>query len=347
MSTITTIQGTDVISTSRTTINDNFSALNTDKIETSVIDTDTALAANSDAKLPSQKAVKAYVDTLGNVNASTTARGIVEEATASETALGTAAGATGARLFINPSSLWTIGEIKWVAFSTVPTGWLECDGSAVSRSTYANLFTAISTTFGVGDGSTTFNLPDAKGRAFIGKGATAFTTTFLHTDVDTGADTIAVPSNTSLYTGTKIRLTTTGTLPTGLSLATDYYVIRISATSIKLATSRQNALGSSTVVGASSTPVPINITGQGSGTNTITVQDLTTRTLGERGGEETHTQKLEELVAHSHTQIADEGSSSGSGGSPQDSPNPTESTGGSTPFNIMQPYLGLMAIIKY
>jgi len=47
--------------------------------------------------------------------------------------------------------------------SPVPTGWLECSGSAVSRTTYANLFAAIGTTWGVGDGSTTFNLPDLRG----------------------------------------------------------------------------------------------------------------------------------------------------------------------------------------
>lgn len=104
MSTITNIAAGDLITNSRTDINTNFSNLNADKIETSVIDTDTALAANSDAKIPSQKAVKAYVDTLGNVNASTTSRGIVEEATVAEINTGTAAGGTGARLFINPSS---------------------------------------------------------------------------------------------------------------------------------------------------------------------------------------------------------------------------------------------------
>lgn len=46
---------------------------------------------------------------------------------------------------------------------TVPPGWLECDGSAVSRSQYADLFAAIGTTYGAGDGSTTFNLPDYRG----------------------------------------------------------------------------------------------------------------------------------------------------------------------------------------
>ena len=46
---------------------------------------------------------------------------------------------------------------------TVPTGWLVCDGQAVSRTTYATLFAYLSTTYGIGDGSTTFNLPDLRG----------------------------------------------------------------------------------------------------------------------------------------------------------------------------------------
>lgn len=63
-----------------------------------------------------------------------------------------------------------IGELKQFAKGTLPTGWLECDGAAVSRTTYASLFAAIGTTFGVGDGSTTFNLPDARNRATVGRG---------------------------------------------------------------------------------------------------------------------------------------------------------------------------------
>lgn len=52
------------------------------------------------------------------------------------------------------------GMIKPFAGTTVPTGYLLCDGSAVSRTTYADLFAAIGTTYGSGDGSTTFNLPN-------------------------------------------------------------------------------------------------------------------------------------------------------------------------------------------
>ncbi len=102
MSTINTILGTDVIANSRTVINTNFSNLNTDKIETSTLDTDTALTANSDSKIATQKAVKAYVDSGGQQNASTTVRGLVEEATQAELTAGTQSGGTGARLFVNP-----------------------------------------------------------------------------------------------------------------------------------------------------------------------------------------------------------------------------------------------------
>ena len=51
---------------------------------------------------------------------------------------------------------------------TVPTGYLECDGSAISRVTYATLFAAVAVLHGVGDGSTTFNLPDLRGEFIRG-----------------------------------------------------------------------------------------------------------------------------------------------------------------------------------
>ena len=56
------------------------------------------------------------------------------------------------------------GSVFSFATTTPPSGYLECNGAAVSRSTYATLFSAISTTWGVGDGSSTFNLPDLRGQ---------------------------------------------------------------------------------------------------------------------------------------------------------------------------------------
>lgn len=63
-----------------------------------------------------------------------------------------------------------IGTINTSVVATVPTGFLYCDGSAVSRSIYAGLFLAIGTTYGAGDGSTTYNLPNFKGCFLRGSG---------------------------------------------------------------------------------------------------------------------------------------------------------------------------------
>lgn len=52
------------------------------------------------------------------------------------------------------------GDIRFTANAALPTGWLLCDASNVSRSTYARLFAVIGETFGAGDGSTTFTLPN-------------------------------------------------------------------------------------------------------------------------------------------------------------------------------------------
>ena len=60
------------------------------------------------------------------------------------------------------------GQIMLFAANSPPTGYLEADGSAVSRTTYATLFAAIGTTFGSGDGSSTFNIPDLRGEFIRG-----------------------------------------------------------------------------------------------------------------------------------------------------------------------------------
>ena len=65
-----------------------------------------------------------------------------------------------------------VGTIIDFGGTAAPANFLNCDGSAVSRTTYAGLFAAISTTWGVGDGSTTFNLPDFRRRTAMGSGGT-------------------------------------------------------------------------------------------------------------------------------------------------------------------------------
>ena len=66
----------------------------------------------------------------------------------------------------------TVGMISAFGVATAPTGWIICNGAAIARSgTYATLFAVISTAWGVGDGSSTFNLPDLRGAFLRGTGA--------------------------------------------------------------------------------------------------------------------------------------------------------------------------------
>lgn len=61
-----------------------------------------------------------------------------------------------------------IGSIQAYGGSSAPWGWLLCQGQAISRTTYAELFNVIGTSFGSGDGSTTFNIPDLRGKTLVG-----------------------------------------------------------------------------------------------------------------------------------------------------------------------------------
>jgi len=74
---------------------------------------------------------------------------------------------------VDLNDIQPLGTIQpWAApsASPIPNGWALCDGQAISRTTFSDLFTLISTTYGVGDGSTTFNVPDLRGRTGIGLG---------------------------------------------------------------------------------------------------------------------------------------------------------------------------------
>lgn len=68
------------------------------------------------------------------------------------------------------NALVPVGAVMPFAMNSVPAGWLAADGSAVSRTTYATLFSVIGTLGGAGDGSTTFNLPDLRGIFVRGSG---------------------------------------------------------------------------------------------------------------------------------------------------------------------------------
>jgi microcystin-dependent protein len=84
-----------------------------------------------------------------------------------------------------------VGTIAPYGGNTAPAGWLLCDGSAVSRTTYVDLFNAIGITFGSGNGTTTFNLPNLQGKAPFGLGAAPYNTLGA-----TGGGVTATPSLT-------------------------------------------------------------------------------------------------------------------------------------------------------
>ena len=84
--------------------------------------------------------------------------------------------------------------VPWGSAS-IPNGFLECNGQAVSRSTYAALFAVVSTTYGVGDGTTTFNVPDLTDRTVVNKSNTK---NLAQTG---GANTVTPTGNISGSTG--------------------------------------------------------------------------------------------------------------------------------------------------
>ena len=97
-----------------------------------------------------------------------------------------------------------VGTILAHAANTPPTGFLECNGSNISRSTYATLFSTISTTFGVGDGSSTFALPDLRGqfiRGWANTGSTDASRVFGSTQTDQNKNHTHTTDSTSLTGG--------------------------------------------------------------------------------------------------------------------------------------------------
>jgi microcystin-dependent protein len=103
------------------------------------------------------------------------------------------------------SGAWTSSYVDML----ITKGWLRCDGTAVSRTTYADLFAAIGTGFGVGDGSTTFNLPLTTDKYQVGAGATAIgslvganTHTHAHTHTSAGHVHTHATTHTHAHSGT-------------------------------------------------------------------------------------------------------------------------------------------------
>lgn len=243
-----------------------------------------------------------------------------------------------------------IGEIVDHAGSTLPGDCLAIDQN-VLRATYPALFNEIGTAFGVGDGSTTFGLFVGAGRVLIAAGTGTIAEAVAAGSVTTATDIFAVASNNKKWiTGQKVQLTTTGGLPAPLALATDYFIVRASATTIKFATSLANAQNGTV----------IDLTTQGTGTHTLT-GTLTARTHGELLGEEDHAQTITELLAHAHSITwssslyhgnfngvnTDTAPSAGVTGTLYGLPSATNSSGGNAAMNVIQPSAVVTRGIRY
>lgn len=230
------------------------------------------------------------------------------------------------------------GELKMIAHSTVPSGWLTCDGLAISRSTFAALFAAIGTTWGAGNGSTTFNVPDLRGRTPVGFGTGLVTETQAAANFNV-SDVITVNSNPMAIkpkwlTGMPVQVSTDGVLPTGLLAATTYFVRRLSATTISLYDTLANAMDRNNVTGRK------NITATGSGNHTLT-STMTARAVGEVFGVELSA----DTPLHRH---GIDGNISGSGGNigSGSAGTVTQSFGDAEGITNMQPSAVVQYIIK-
>lgn len=133
------------------------------------------------------------------------------------------------------------GSVAPFSGSVVPDGWLLCDGSAASRTTYSNLFLALGVAHGQGNGSTTFNLPDYRGQFLRGR---------VNISTVTGSGTAG--SNQATFTahginrtGFRVRLSS-GTL-SGLAVSTDYFAIVVDANTLAFASSQANALANTRI----------------------------------------------------------------------------------------------------
>jgi microcystin-dependent protein len=153
--------------------------------------------------------------TDGAVGTAELADGAVTTAKVADGSITAAKLATGAV----PSSMPS-GAVIPFAGSTEPSGWLFCFGQAISRTTYAELFAAVSTTYGVGDGSTTFNLPDLRGRVVAGQDDMGGTSANRLTNQTGGldGDVLGATGGAETHTLTIAQMPAhTHTAPTGLS----------------------------------------------------------------------------------------------------------------------------------
>jgi len=222
------------------------------------------------------------------------------------------------------------------AGSAAPTGWLLCDGSAVSRSTYAALYAALggaASPWGQGDGSTTFNVPDMRGRVPVGKAASG---TFLNLAATGGeethvltqgempahvhtisSDSAGTPAGSLSTTALTTNAETTDHTHTGTTDSSGAHTHTLNTFS--------GTANGTVASGGVSVDSPLTIPSAGAHTHTFTT--------GGRSASHTHT-----ITAHGHTFT---------GSALAGHTHTIGSTGGGTAHNNLQPYAVVNYIIKH
>ncbi len=127
---------------------------------------------SDDLNFPSDDGLQSYRVTAAQLKSYVVPDGSIDTAKLADSGVTLAKLAAALKVFLLPT-----GSIVPYAGSAAPDGFLLCDGSAVSRTTYAALFTVIGTTFGAGNGTTTFNLPNTQGVFLRGAGSQAISGT--------------------------------------------------------------------------------------------------------------------------------------------------------------------------
>ena len=130
------------------------------------------------------------LNTLDGITSSAAELNILDGATLTTTELNYVDGVTSA-IQTQLTTNTPVGAVTMWVTGTAPTGWFLCNGNAVSRTTYSALFAVIGTTYGTGDNTTTFNLPDLLGRVPMGAGSgTGLTTRTLGTELGSESTTL-------------------------------------------------------------------------------------------------------------------------------------------------------------
>lgn len=201
------------------------------------------------------------------------------------------------------------GVIFPYAGASTPAGFLPCDGSAVSRTTYAALYAVLGTKHGQGDGSTTFNLPDTRGvvlRGLINIPAVTGTGTASSNNATFNSHGLRTGMRVRMTSGTLSGLVTTTTTTTNYANGSNqvtltspqyYYAIVIDSNTLAFATTQANAIAAS--------PTKVAITGA----NSAVIQqwmdpDSTTRVspqLGANSGSNVGSIQEDQVGTHNHT----------------------------------------------